>query len=243
MTSLVHTERHDDVVVIVIDHPPVNALSAALRRELLAAIKGLADDPGVRAGVIACAGKTFIAGADIREFDAPPPGATTTHEICAALDNSAKPVVAALHGTALGGGFEVALACRERVLAPDGRVGLPEVRIELLPGAGGTQRVPRLIGAMAALEMITSGRHIPADEAMKLGLVDEIATDLRACAITRARSLADAGPSPRLRDRAVPRGSRRVRRSRRGRAQARARRHRGPDRGRGGRLGDRSAVR
>jgi 3-hydroxyacyl-CoA dehydrogenase len=207
MQPLVHTERHRDVAVLVIDHPPVNALSTAVRRELLNAIRNAIADPGLRAGVIACAGPTFVAGADIREFDGPPPELTTA-DICAALDASTKPFVAALHGTALGGGFELALACHGRVMAPDGRVGLPEVRIGLIPGAGGTQRVPRLAGVAAVLEMVTTGRHIAADEALKLHLVDEIATDVRREALVRARGLADAHASgaclPRVRDRSVP---------------------------------------
>jgi 3-hydroxyacyl-CoA dehydrogenase len=199
----VRIERHADVALIIIDHPPVNALSAALRRELLGAIQTVCGDSSLRAGVIACDGRTFIAGADIREFDAPP-GDITTADLCAALDACPKPFVAALHGTALGAGFELALACHARTLAPDGRAGLPEVRIGLIPGAGGTQRTPRLAGALPALEMVTTGRQLGADEALALGLVDEIATDLRRCAIDRARSLADSGQRPRARDRAVP---------------------------------------
>ena len=112
--------------------------------------------------------------------------------------------MAALHGTALGGGFELALACHARIMAPDGRVGLPESRIGLIPGAGGTQRAPRLAGALAALDLVTTGRHVPADEALKLGLVDEIATDPRRQAIERARALAANGTLPRARDRTVP---------------------------------------
>jgi 3-hydroxyacyl-CoA dehydrogenase len=130
--------------------------------------------------------------------------AVTTQDIVRALDASAKPVVAAIHGTALGGGFEVALACHARIIAPDGFVGLPEVRIGIVPGAGGTQRLPRLVGPLVALEMITSGRHVPADEAISHGLVDEVATDLRRAAATRAGALAEAGLLPRIADRAVP---------------------------------------
>ena len=203
MSNLVQIERHNDVALLVIDHPPVNALSMALRQALLHALRDVAADASYRAAVIGCAGRTFVAGADIREFDQPP-GEVSTHDLCAALDASAKPVVAALHGTALGGGFELALACHARILAPDGRVGLPEVRIGLIPGAGGTQRAPRLAGAMAALEMVTTGRHIAADEAMALGLVDEIATDIRAAAILRARALAETGHHRRVRDLPVP---------------------------------------
>jgi 3-hydroxyacyl-CoA dehydrogenase len=202
---MVRLERHGDLAVIEVDHPPVNLLTHALRRELLNAVQEFVADPVLRAAVLAGAGKTFIAGADIREFDEKPAGdATTTADICAALDGSAKPVVAALLGTALGGGFEIALACHARVMAPDGRVGLPESRVGLIPGAGGTQRLPRLVGAVAAVEMLASGRHVPADEALKLGLVDEIATDPRKVAANRARSLAQGGALPRVRDRAVP---------------------------------------
>ncbi len=204
MSDLVRLEVHNDVGVIVIDHPPVNALSSAVRAGIVAAVRQLADAPALRCGVIACAGRTFIAGADIREFDNPPVGAATTNDVCNAIEGSAKPIVAALHGTTLGGGFEVAMACHGRVIAPEGAVGLPEVRIGLLPGAGGTQRLPRLAGAMVALEMITSGRHVPAAEAIKLGLVDEAATDLRGSAAVMARAMADAKSWPRLRDASVP---------------------------------------
>ena len=203
MKPLVTLERHGDVAVLIIDNPPVNALSAPLRRALLEAVQEVVADKVLRAAVITCAGRTFVAGADIREFDAPPPEVTTGH-VNDAIEAAGKPFVAALHGTALGGGFELALACHARIMAPDGRVGLPESRIGLIPGAGGTQRAPRLAGALAALDLVTSGRHVPADEALKLGLVDEIATDLRRVAMERARDLAARGALPRARDRAVP---------------------------------------
>ena len=203
MKPLVTLKRHGDVAVILIDNPPVNALSIPLRRELLEAVQEVQADKQLRAAVIACAGRTFIAGADIREFDAPPPE-VTTGTVNAAIEAATKPFVAALHGTALGGGFELALACHARIMAPDGRVGLPESRIGLIPGAGGTQRAPRLAGALAALDLVTTGRHVPADEALKLGLVDEIATDPRRQAIERARALAANGTLPRARDRTVP---------------------------------------
>ena len=203
MKPLVTLQRHGDLAVIEIDHPPVNALSNALRSEILTALQEFFKDPVLRAAVLACAGKTFIAGADLRDFDKPP-GEVATADICLALDAAPKPVVAALHGTALGGGFEIALACHARIMAPDGRVGLPESRVGLIPGAGGTQRLARLAGAMAALDMVATGRYLPADEALKLGLVEEIATDLRKQAINRARALADAGAWPRVRDRAMP---------------------------------------
>ena len=199
---LVRTERHGDVAVILIDHPPVNALSFAVRRDLLAAVIALGKEAGVRAGVIACAGRTFSAGGDIREFDQPP-AEILAADICAALDASTKPVVAALHGSVLGSGFEVALACHVRVLAPDGVVGFPEVRIGLIPGAGGTQRLPRLAGALVALDLVTSGRDVGADEALALDLVDEIATEPRRVAMARAHELAQSGVWSRVRDRPV----------------------------------------
>jgi 3-hydroxyacyl-CoA dehydrogenase len=203
MSKLVNILRHGDVAVIEIDHPPVNALSNAVRAELAAALRTVFEDRGLRGAVLMGAGSTFPAGADIREFDLPP-GEIGTGDICAMLDDAPKPVVAAMHGTALGGGFELALACHARVMSPDGRVGLPESRIGLIPGAGGTQRAPRLAGAMVALDLVTSGRMVPGEHALRQGLVDEIATDLRPAAIQRARTLADSGNWPRVRDRAVP---------------------------------------
>jgi len=203
MKPMVELIRDGDIAIIEIDNPPVNALSNALRKELLAAIQAVMADKVVRCAVLLARGKTFIAGADIREFDKPP-GEVITNDICAALDAATKPVVAALHGTALGGGFEIAMACHARIMSPDGRVGLPETRIGMMPGAGGTQRLPRLAGAMAALDMVTTGRHVPADEALKLGLVDEIATDLRKEAMHRAHVLADAVHWPVVSKKDVP---------------------------------------
>ncbi len=204
-TGTVHIERHGDVALLVFDNPPVNALSSAMRQALRQALTEVLEDPGVAAVVLAGAGRTFVAGADIREFDAPPPPPEmTATNIFAQIEDAPKPVVAALHGTALGGGFELALACHARVMAPDARVGLPEVRIGLIPGAGGTQRVPRLAGAMVALDLATSGRQVAADEALKLGLVDEIATDIRAAAMARARALATAGTWPRTGELPLP---------------------------------------
>ena len=204
MSDPVRLDFHGDVGVIVIDHPPVNALSSGVRAGLVAAVRTIGAAPSLRAGVIACDGRTFVAGADIREFANPKPNVTTTNAVCQALDDSPKPIVAALHGTTLGGGLELAMSCHARIIAPDGVVGLPEVKIGLLPGAGGTQRLPRAVGALAALEMITSGRHVPAAEALALGVVDEITADPRAAAMIRALALADAGGWTRLRDAAVP---------------------------------------
>ncbi len=201
-------ERMGDIGLILVDHPPVNALSQAVRKGLLDGLARVVADTSLHGAVIACEGRTFIAGADIRTFDHAPadttPAEVTTQDIVRALDACPKPVVAAIHGTALGGGFEVALACHSRIIAPDGFVGLPEVRIGIVPGAGGTQRLPRLVGPLMALEIITSGRHVAADEAMAHGLVDEVATDLRRAAADRARYLAEVGHLPRVADRAVP---------------------------------------
>ncbi len=205
--DVVWLERIGDVGLILVDHPPVNALSQAVRKGLMSVLARVVADASLHAAVIAGEGRTFIAGADIREFDrAAPvgPAELTTQDIVRALQASPKPVVAAIHGTALGGGFEVALACHSRVIAPDGYVGLPEVRIGIIPGAGGTQRLPRLAGPLLALDMVTSGRHVPSDEAMAHGLVDEVATDLRRAAVARAHHLAEAGLLPRVGDRAVP---------------------------------------
>ena len=161
-------------------------------------------DPAIKAMVLIGAGRSFIAGADIRTFGTrrpPPVPGKRTHEV---LDASAKPVVAAIHGYALGGGLEIALASNYRIAVPSAKVGLPEVLIGILPGSGGTQRLPRLIGPKAAMEMIVSGRHVPAEEANALGIIDELVpegSDLRQAAIAMARRVADTRPLPRIRDR------------------------------------------
>ncbi len=201
----VHLERDGDVGLILVDRPPVNAISQPVRQGLLAALAEIASDPHLSCGVLACEGRTFMSGADLREFDTAP-AEPTLARVTDALDSLTKPLVAALHGTTLGGGFEVALACHGRVIAPDGAVGMPEVLIGLIPGAGGTQRLPRLIGAVGALELIATGRQVPAAEALKLGLVDEVATDVRMAAIMLARQLAARNTLPRVADRAVPPG-------------------------------------
>src|SRR5215472_915596 len=140
----VDLRRDGEIAVITTDNPPVNALKHEVRAGLAQALRQARDDVAVKAVVIACAGRTFFAGADITEFGKPPQ-APGLGEVIAAIENMPKPVVAALHGTALGGGFEVALACHFRVAALGARVGLPEVKLGLLPGAGGTQRLPRLV--------------------------------------------------------------------------------------------------
>ena len=192
--SPVTTRREGDVALILVDNPPVNALSQAVRTGLLAQVSAAVADPSVHALVIACEGRTFIAGADIREFGKPPlaPG---LNEVLAAIEGSTKPVVAAIHGTALGGGFEVALACHARIADPKAAVGLPEVKLGIVPGAGGTQRAPRLAGPVAALEMMASGKPVKAIEAKAKGLLDAISgPDLRADAIALARELTEKPP-------------------------------------------------
>ncbi|MCZ8375188.1 MAG: 3-hydroxyacyl-CoA dehydrogenase NAD-binding domain-containing protein [Beijerinckiaceae bacterium] len=200
---MIHLHPRGRVTLLEIDNPPVNATSQAVRQGLLDAILRLDADPAVGAIVIAGAGRTFTAGGDITEFGKPPllphlPDVITRIEACA------KPVVVAWHGTALGGGCEIGLAATKRIIAPDGAVGLPEVKLGLMPGAGGTQRLPRLIGPVAALDLIASGRMVSAKEALALGLVDAIASgDLREEAIALAGSLIGKAPE-RISERPVP---------------------------------------
>jgi 3-hydroxyacyl-CoA dehydrogenase len=164
VSEVVSLDRHDIIGIITVNNPPVNALSAAVRGGILENVKRAIADPEIKAIVLTCAGRTFIAGADITEFGKPPkpPG---LHEVLVEIENSPKPVVAAIHGTALGGGLEVALACHFRVATKDARLGLPEVKLGLLPGAGGTQRLPRAVGPELAVKMIVSGDPISASDA------------------------------------------------------------------------------
>ncbi|HEV2336315.1 MAG TPA: 3-hydroxyacyl-CoA dehydrogenase NAD-binding domain-containing protein [Stellaceae bacterium] len=201
--ELVRFENEGGIGVITIDNPPVNALSPGVPEGIVAAVDKGNADPAVKAMVVIGAGRSFIAGADIRQFGKGPSTPPTGRRPYDVLDDSPKPVVAALHGYALGGGLEIALACHYRVAVPSAKVGLPEVQIGILPGAGGTQRLPRLIGPKAALEMITSGRHMPAAEAEKLGIIDEIVPEggLKAAAVAFAARIADRRPLPRIRDR------------------------------------------
>lgn len=202
MTAQVRMERDGDVAVLVIDNPPINAGSAAVRRGLLECIEAFAADPQLQAAVIIGAGSTFVAGSDLREFGTP------LHEpqlptVIRAIEDCGKPVVAALHGAALGGGFELALGCDARIAAPGTVVGLPEVTLGIIPGAGGTQRLPRVVGAPAAIEMICSGARVEAKAALAQGMIDSVVDgDLRAAAITHARGL--QGAKQRLRDRPAP---------------------------------------
>ena len=201
--ALVRYEAENGIAVITVDNPPVNALSPGVPQGIVDALDKGNADPAVRAMVLIGAGRSFIAGADIRQFgkDSAAPAPTRRHYDV--MDEGPKPVVAAIHGYALGGGLETALACHYRIAVPSAKVGLPEVLIGILPGAGGTQRLPRLIGPKAALDMITTGRHVAADEAHRLGIIDELAPEdgLKAAAIAFARKIADARPLPRIRDR------------------------------------------
>src|SRR5436853_7520121 len=200
--QVVKFEVQDGVGVITIDNPPVNALGPGVREGIIEGVERFEKDPNVSAMVLIGAGRSFIAGADIRQFGKTRP--VTTRRSTDVLDESKKPVVAAIHGYALGGGLEHALACNYRVAVPGAKVGLPEVLIGILPGGGGTQRLPRLIGPKAAMEMLVSGRPVPAEEAHQLGIIDELVpegADLRQAAIAMARRVADVRPMPRIRDR------------------------------------------
>ncbi|MGO1118826.1 3-hydroxyacyl-CoA dehydrogenase NAD-binding domain-containing protein [Rhodovibrionaceae bacterium A322] len=174
MSEVVTLERRGDVALIRVNNPPVNALSQAVRAGLASAVAELEQDADIKGAVLWCEGRTFIAGADIREFGQPPQ-APHLPEVIDHMEMSAKPVVAAIHGTALGGGLEVALGCHYRVMDPKARIGLPEVTLGIIPGAGGTQRMPRLVGVEAAAEMITSGAPIGAQKALAIGAADAIA--------------------------------------------------------------------
>jgi len=193
INASVDLRRDGEVVVVTVDNPPVNALKREVRAGLAKALQRAHADDGVKAVVIVCAGRTFFAGADITEFGKPPQP-PSLHEIIAAIEAMQKPVVAALHGTAFGGGFELALACHFRVAVADARVGLPEVKLGLLPGAGGTQRLPRLVGPEKALKMIVTGDPIVAPEASADGVIDEIVDgDLTGSAVAFARRVVAEG--------------------------------------------------
>jgi 3-hydroxyacyl-CoA dehydrogenase len=190
----------DGVAVLTLNNPPVNALSHGVRLGLVKGVEKALEDESASAIVIYCEGNTFIAGADITEF-ASGPQDPQLDEVLLALENSSKPTVAAIHGTALGGGLETAMACHYRVAVASAKCGLPEVNLGLLPGGGGTQRLPRLVGVEKAIEMVTSGQPIGAAEAHKLGLVDDVFDgDLRAAAVTYAKIAAQGSEHPRVRD-------------------------------------------
>jgi 3-hydroxyacyl-CoA dehydrogenase len=202
MTASPVTYRNNEGIgIIAIEHPPLNVLSRAVRDGLLIAAREAAADGEAKAVVITGAGRNFSAGADIKEFGASFQGADI-NGVCDVLENLQKPVVAALHGLSLGGGIEIALACHYRIAAGDTRLGLPEVKLGLLPSSGGTQRLPRLTGAKPALDFIASGEQVPAALAMKSGVVDEVVDgDILEAAIAFAKSKIGQPLPPRVRDR------------------------------------------
>jgi 3-hydroxyacyl-CoA dehydrogenase len=193
----VTTEREGRVAVLTVDNPPVNALSREIRQALMDAAEALDADAAVDAVVLLCAGRTFIAGADVREFGKPP-APPHLPDVVARIERAAKPWVAAIHGSALGGGFEVALGCRFRTAAPTASVGMPEVTLGIVPGAGGTVRLPRLVDAAAAVDLVTTGRPVKAPKALELGLIDAVLEgDLRAAAVAFAdRAAPEPLPEP-----------------------------------------------
>ncbi len=208
----VEQSRDGDILILTINNPPVNAFGPGVPEGLKAGLDDAAADDSIRAVVIIGGGRTFVAGADIKGFGLPREQAPDLRGTVAKLDAFEKPTVAAIHGTALGGGLELALGCTYRVATKDAQLGLPEVKLGVLPGAGGTQRLPRVVGAQKALEMMLSGTPIKAPAAKALGLVDEIVpgdtqADLLAGAVAFARAHADARPLPRVSERSVEGGS------------------------------------
>ncbi|WP_289154991.1 3-hydroxyacyl-CoA dehydrogenase NAD-binding domain-containing protein [uncultured Salipiger sp.] len=189
--TLLTVRRDGEIAVVTLDNPPVNAISEAVRKELFAMVGQLDADPGVRAAVLICAGRTFLAGADVREFGKPP---VEPHlpDVVDRIEGAAKPWVAAIHGAALGGGLEIAMGCRFRVAVESARVGLPEVTLGVIPGASGTVRTPRLAGMETAVNLVTSGRPMPAGKALKAGLIDAVVSDLERDAVAFARAALDA---------------------------------------------------
>ncbi len=203
MTDVSTYAVENGVAIIEIDNPPVNALGINVRLAIVAGLEQAWADKSVEAIVFICAGRTFFAGADIKEFGKPPqsPGLS---EVLQIMEEGDKPTVAAIHGTALGGGLELALHCNFRIAVPSARMGLPEVNLGILPGAGGTQRLPRLVGVPVALDLITSGRQFGAKEALDLGVIDALASadKLRGDAVAFARKVIDENiPVKRVRDR------------------------------------------
>ena len=202
MSEVVIYSREGNIGVITVNYPPVNALSHAVRTGLIAALEQGQEDSEAKVLLLVCEGRTFIAGADIREFGKPmqSPGLP---ELVETYEDSDKPLVAAIHGTALGGGLEMALGCHYRVALNSAKIGLPEVKLGLLPGAGGTQRLPRLIGAQKALEIITSGEFVEAKDALALGILDVVddGKDVKTAGLAYAQQIADEGkPVRRVRD-------------------------------------------
>ena len=189
MNTPISIERDRDVAVIVIDHPPVNALALPVREALLAAIENLDADTSVRAIVLHGAGRHFVAGADVREFEEAPKG-PLLNDLLLRLERCSKPVIAVLHGATLGGGAELALASHYRCATKDLQFGFPEVKLGLIPGAGGTVRLPHVSGFKTSLDLMTSGMPVSIDRAIDMGVVDHLIDgNLRADGVAYARKL------------------------------------------------------
>ncbi|MDP1907717.1 MAG: enoyl-CoA hydratase-related protein, partial [Hyphomicrobium sp.] len=203
MTNPIKTRRHGDILIVLSNNPPVNALGHAVRQGLVAAIEESEADEAVKAVVIACEGQTFFAGADVSEFGTPKAfEQPMLPQVVDRIENCSKPVVAAIHGTALGGGLEVALGCHYRVAVRSAKLGVPEVKLGLLPGAGGTQRLPRIAGVKRALEMCATGTPISAADAYDCGLVDRlIEGELIPHAVAYAEEVRDVRPQPKSSER------------------------------------------
>src|SRR5215470_16649290 len=206
MNEMVRLSVTSGVAVITIDNPPVNALSPGVPEGISAAIDKAAADPAVTAVVIIGAGRTFVAGADIKQLEehahGRSAGAPNLHDLLKKIEDCSKPVVFALHGTALGGGLELAMAGHYRVASSDAQAGQPEVNLGIIPGAEGTQRLPRLVGVAAAIDMLVSGKPVRAPEALRLGLVDKIIEgDLQTGAVAFASEAAKSGLRPKTSDR------------------------------------------
>ncbi|WP_288016006.1 3-hydroxyacyl-CoA dehydrogenase NAD-binding domain-containing protein [Blastomonas sp.] len=202
--SPISTEKRGDILIVTSNNPPVNALGAGVRVGLDAALTQASADDGIKAVVLICAGQTFFAGADITEFGKPPVEPILT-DLIPKIEAFDKPVIAAIHGTALGGGLETALGAHYRVAVPSAKLGVPEVKLGLLPGAGGTQRLPRVVGVKAALEMTAKGDPISATQAHKWGLVDELAEEgaLLDTALALAEKVKTIRPIPRVSERTI----------------------------------------
>ncbi|SVA33890.1 uncharacterized protein METZ01_LOCUS86744 [marine metagenome] len=202
INDVTNFETDSNIAILTLNSPPVNALSAQVREGLHEGIKKAKNDKSVEAIVLICKGRTFIAGADITEFGKEPQG-PSLFEALDMIENSNKPVIAAIHGTALGGGLEVALTCHYRIAIPSAKCGLPEVQLGLLPGAGGTQRLPRVVGVEKALQMVTSGQHVSAKECLEMGLVDELASEeklLEDAIILAKKIVSEKRPLVKIRD-------------------------------------------
>ena len=204
MAGQVYLEKEGDIAVLVIDNPPVNAGSHDIRKALLDAIAQVATDPDIKGAVLIGAGKTFVAGSDLREFDLPL-GTPQMPQVIAAIESSSKPFVAAMHGAALGGGYELALGCDARIASTGTVIGLPETALGIIPGAGGTQKLPRLIGKAEAVALIAGATRVNAVKALSLGMIDAVAEEnLLQAAVIMARSM--AGTKRRVIELPVPEG-------------------------------------